>query len=1523
MEFDQPAPVEAPAPVTAPAPQAEPAAAPQAAAPGPSESPEQASNGFLASIWAPIKQLFSSDAPPEAPVDKTFRPDSVSGEASADQAKAAYDSTRASDGDGGTSETKTHVDGHVDASGAGANASYDTKSATDDGQGDKTSTQTSVAGKVAVDADGNVTGGASGSRTSADETKNAETGGGTTSSTTLKGDVSVDKDGGKGSASASSAQSEDHGDGSKNASTTTVSGGVQVKDGKVSGDGAVSSERTSSVEDKDSGEKASKSDKVGVDVHVEDGKTQAGASYDRARSSADGEGGTRETKTSVAGHVGEQGSGGTVSYDGKTGTDDGQGDKTSVQTKVDGKLDVDAKGNASGAASASRTSADETKDAETGGGTTSSTTVKGDVAFDKDGGKGSASASSAQSEDHGDGSKNASSTTVSGGVQSKDGKVSGDGAVSSERTSSVEDKDSGEKASKSDKVDVGVHVGDGTTSADASYDRKRATEDGATKTSDATTVKGHLGEKDASGSVSASSSVETKDEAGRTTKTDTTTSGGVTVDDKGTTVDAGRKTSTSDGDGNGASETSSSDVKGKVNVDKNGDVSADASGKTGHDWDYKDKDGPLATNRGASADGSVHIDKDKASVQGGAEAHRSATDEDGASAGQSGKVSAGATTNSKGETTYNADGTVKSSEGYANKDAGVAGSLEKSATASVASGPDKTEVKGDIAAKKTMGMDGAGSAEDSAHAGGGVTVDKDGKTIVTVQGGVESKQTLNTDDGTQSKSSKLDGSFSNGSDGSFKAGASMGKTQEETHKDADGKETKTGSSTTVGGTFGQDADGTMHVGVNGGVKNTTTNADGTTSSKGIDGGVELTKGEGKEGIAGKVGVTQDGNHVAVSGGYQTTFGKPTQNADGTWNVPYNTTASAGAEAGAGKDTTASASASGSTSTFGARSFKDEAEAKAFFDKGEVPDTKVPTTAADAKDLPPGTTVGVATSGKVGGSAGVSGGGIGVNAGGEVHGGSSVAVTAKGNGMVEVEAGQSDGKSGQVGLSGGPASMGVGSGTDHATSTKVQFDLNSPAGQAAYEQYLKDPSKVPAEGATVTSKTETTKETDSANGGMGVQVGEKGTYEKKVTTDKDGKVVETDQKGSQAATVAVPFVGKYSRETSLDIDHKANGDVTYTGRTDIDDTKASDANHDLAKATNSTEDRNVDGKSSGKWHVDTVYDKSTMETFAKQVETGEYNKPLGTVGTGARDQLKADLAAAGADPIKREEALAKFTKSGGPDALSQVKDATGKDGEHYLQLDGDKYLTGAQGRKDLDGQIADVQNRVAGGQADVGEVRDLLAQQKERMRMLADPANYPDMPADVRAKEVARSKADIDKLQPSLEQAKDDRRVLGDQPDAPSAAQQDRADAGAQSMDDARAAEQAAYEAARHERKVHDGYYGQSSLNARQQFGDKDFGVFDNSETKSYAQADKAYADAQAALKEAEKHERVYDRAGDDNGSSATAAADAAQRAAEAHQKAAEKFAEAQRQYDAIRERHKADAKGGTFDGENHKLRPGE
>ncbi len=1478
MDFDESAPEQAPAAEAAAAPEPEPAPAPAAPAPAPAETPEQADNPLLAAIDTPLKSLFSRDKEQD-------------------------------EDEGRTESSKTEVKGGIDtaAKTATGEASHTTSATTED-DGGSTKSETSVEGKATVGADG-----------------------------------------GKADGSVSEASSQVSADGAKTSSSTTVKGDIDVKDGEVSGGGAVSSERAASYEDKDTGENSSRSDKVGADVHVADGDTHAGASYDRARASNDGEGNTTSTKTEVEGHVGEKDSEGKASYASATGTDDKAGDTSRTTTQASGDVKVDAQGNVSGDASASRSSSSETKDGDAS--TKSETSVKGDASFDEHGGKGDASVTHSDSQDGGDGTKNSSSTTVKGDMQVKDGEVSGGGAVSSERAAST-DVD-GDKTSRSDKVDAGVHVGDGDSQASAGYDRSRSQDDGAAKTGTTTHVDGHIGEKDSGGSVSQTSTAETKDADGRTTSSQITTSGGVKVDDKGTTIDASRKSSTSEGDGHGATEASSSEVGGKVNVDKSGDVSVDASGKTSKDSKYADDGSPLASDRGASADGSIHVDKDKASVQGGVEAHKSETDEDGETTARSGKVGGGVSTDAKGQTTWNVDAAAKSSQSYADKDAKVAGSTEKSASASVSSGPDKTEVKGDIAAKKTLSDDDTGSAENSGHVGGGVTVDNKGNTTVTATGGVESKQTLKNDDGSSSSSSRKDASISGSSDGSWKAGGSSTNTTEETHKDADGNETKNARSTTVGGTFGQDADGNTKVGVNAGASRTTTNADGTKSTSGVDGGVEVTSGPGKEGVAGHFGIDQDGNRVGVAGGYQQSFGKPTQGPDGSWTVPYTATAAGGVDAGAGKDVKVGGSVSGSSSTFGSRTFANEDEAKAFYEKGEMPSTEVPKTAADAKNLPAGTTIGTSTSAGVGANAGASGGGVGVTAGAEGHESSSVAVTAKGNGVVEVTAGNSTGGSGTVGMSGGPASASVGADKDHSESQKVQFDLNTPEGQAAYDAYLKDPSKVPDKGATVMQKTETDKEGTSWNAGVaGVAMGEHDTYAHTVVKDKDGNVVEDDKKGTNASSVSVPFLGHAKEETSLDVDTK-DGKTTYSAHKDIDDTMASDANSALAKATNTTADVNVSGKTAGKWQVDTSYTAAQMDDFAKKVESGEYNKFRGTEGDAAREQLKSDLAQAGDDPDKRKEALAKFTKDGGDAALSQVKDATGADGEHYVKLDGDKYLTGAAGREDLDKQIAAYDKQVNSGAEDpgtVGDVRALLAAQKERQRQISDPANYPELPSGVRAQETARSQADIDRLEQLLGTAKDDRDAFGDpgadpkaqvasgggdgpraadpgQPSAtpgdPEATAQSRMQANAEAMAQTRADQDKAYADARLQNKIQDGYYSQSPSTPREQFGDKTFGLFDNSETKAYSSADKAYADAQAALREANKQEGAFDRAGDDTPEAVAASADAAQKAAAAHQLAAQKFAEAKAQYEAISARHKDDAEPGSFDGQNHQLKPGE
>jgi hypothetical protein len=856
----------------------------------------------------------------------------------------------------------------------------------------------------------------------------------------------------------------------------------------------------------------------------------------------------------------------------------------------------------------------------------------------------------------------------------------------------------------------------------------------------------------------------------------------------------------------------------------------------------------------------------------------------------------------------------------------VDGSTKPSGAMNVSVAPDKASFGVDGAVTKKITDDAVGTGGNIARVGASVTGSNGNATFTGTAGTENRTATDMADGGTRTNTTKKDASFSYGTDGSYRGSLGVSGGTEEAHV-VDNKEVRTGSSMGVTGGFGRDADGTNHATLAGNASNTTLTPDGKPTTTSGSAGIDASFGEGREGLSGNAALEKDGKRVAVSGGYNTTFTKPTQNDDGTWTVPYSSTANASGEAGAGDKARISGSVGGSTSTFGSRSFATEEDAKAFYAKGDVPAQEMPTTATAAKDLPAGTTIGTAGTANYGLSVGTNSGGIGGSVGGETHSGQSIAVTAKGGGVVEVTTAQGDGHSGTIGISGGGASASVGSGSDRDTSKRVQFDLNSAEGQAAYEQYLKDPSKVP-DAAKVTQTTEHDKEsTKTQIAFAGAAMGDSHAVDQTVVRDGDGNIISRDQKGTQSDSVS--FLGYHTNEQAVFDIATANGKVTYTARKDIDDTLATDANSALARATNSTADVNVSGASQGKYHVDTTYNENQMETFAEQVKSGAYNKPLGTVGDAARDELKTALVAAGNDPVKRKAALAQFVATGGDAALSQVKDATGVDGQHDVMLEGDRFLTGAAGRKEVSNQIDAYEQQVYAGKSDastVGDVRALLAEQKERQRALADPANYRELPSDVRAKEVARSKADVDKLETVLATAKDDQRVYG--PDTDESQQADdkgqaRMQDAAADMAQARADTDAAYAAARFQNKVHDGYYSQSARTMREQFGDKDFGLIDNTETQAYASADKALAEGRKALAEANKQEATFDRRGDDTSADVDASAEAASKAAAAHRLAAQKFAEAQRTYQDIAARQQSDAKPGSLDGLNHPLKPGE
>src|SRR5262249_12821768 len=147
----------------------------------------------------------------------------------------------------------------------------------------------------------------------------------------------------------------------------------------------------------------------------------------------------------------------------------------------------------------------------------------------------------------------------------------------------------------------------------------------------------------------------------------------------------------------------------------------------------------------------------------------------------------------------------------------------------------------------------------------------------------------------------------------------------------------------------------------------------------------------------------------VSGGASQQINKPEYDpATGTYKVSYNQSVNAGVDAGSkGDNGSVGGNVGGSQTNFGSQKVKTQEEAQALYDKSQGPNQEEPETAEDAAKMPAGTTVGTTTSGTVGANGSVNAGPVSVNGGASTTSSSTVAVTSKGDGVVQVNTSQSD------------------------------------------------------------------------------------------------------------------------------------------------------------------------------------------------------------------------------------------------------------------------------------------------------------------------------------------------------------------------------------------------------------------------------------------------------------------------------------------------------------------------------------
>jgi hypothetical protein len=631
-----------------------------------------------------------------------------------------------------------------------------------------------------------------------------------------------------------------------------------------------------------------------------------------------------------------------------------------------------------------------------------------------------------------------------------------------------------------------------------------------------------------------------------------------------------------------------------------------------------------------------------------------------------------------------------------------------------------------------------------------------------------------------------------------KEGMQLGASNETSTKRPDGS----GTGSTAGGTMGVNTKGEVSLGATG--SKSFTNAGGdTTAATGnasfntstgeatVGGGLKTTDKEGKnkgsisgtgtvdfrkdgsvEGMKGQVTAGIGQRSISLGGGWKATLDDPVEMPNTQWGVRY-TRAYEGSLGGANASdskfgetgTSASVSAGVKTTETGVKFFATKEEAVAFHAAGNLGVTAVPNTAEAALGLKPGETMSEIINVDAGGKGGGSTGGVNLEVGLSTSGSRSTTVEGGADGIVFAEVAESD-KTTKSASVGNMVSMGGSLNQTGGTMVRLSFDLKTEQGKEAFNAF-RATGKIPESGCTRVAERRSDGGGSSKEvGAFGLKMGDSSQTEESTTKFADGRKEEAST-GTHGESVSLPFVDlKHGATTSMTAVEVNDRERYYTTTTDIDSSLATDANQALALGTSTSVTGDLSGKSSGKWKVTSGFSQQQMDKFLHSVESGQYDPMKLTndhvsTQTGAGDALKKAIAEAGNDPDKKRQALAQFVADGGHRALDQIRLASGESPEHFLELAGDKNFKGIQGRVEIEGKVSGFEKRLvepnADGAALAAEIDALANEQRVRINNL-DPTKYPDLPRELRAREVDRSQRDIERLEGLKKRALDQAKV---------------------------------------------------------------------------------------------------------------------------------------------------------------------
>lgn len=567
---------------------------------------------------------------------------------------------------------------------------------------------------------------------------------------------------------------------------------------------------------------------------------------------------------------------------------------------------------------------------------------------------------------------------------------------------------------------------------------------------------------------------------------------------------------------------------------------------------------------------------------------------------------------------------------------------------------------------------------------------------------------------------------------------------------------KDSSSTSAGVSFNPT---NGQVGVNVGHKQTTEIGDKTTEREVSGSGYLDFNSRGElEGGGGSARYSSNGKSVSIGGGILVSAQPPQRDSDEryvvTWIREFSGSVGGGYQGSSGRG--GSLSYEGRRSTTGVRTFATMAEAKTFYNSN----TWVNLDPDNAGQLQAGDQISQLSSDQIG--VGINGQVSGVNAGGSIKVGhsKSVEITSLGNRQISVKILDSEMLGGDLSLGAPGVSMSGGMQQSKSRGQIVTFDLSTSAGRSAFQQ-LRQMGKLPSDkrGYQLQAHIVGREQQDSSGFGLlGITGTNTNQTSETTTTYRDGRTAE-ERTGTDSTAINVPFVDPFFASDELAVTDDSSAEHrTYSVTSKVSSGSTQDVNKEIASSTGvgyNQVNKELDNQKSRRWKITSIFTHEQIKQLVREIRRGNWNYNALYSKAGDGEEFANDVRVAGNDWDRIDRALTKFAAEAGDKGLALIRDTLRINQQFSLSLEGDPYLTGESGHANLAGKIqrwSELLNARVTPRALGWQIAEELRKQRRRFAAVSDWDRYPDLPQDLRRREVKRAETEISMLEKLLKQA---------------------------------------------------------------------------------------------------------------------------------------------------------------------------